>query len=406
MLADDKQQATAGARLAEARQGMGISQVEAADVLNLTQRTIAAIEADDYDNLPGWVYVSGYIRAYARMLGLDPDVLVASAAAKQKEVQGDPSQGFELATATKHTVNKMPVQLTFRQWVFVALVILAVVVIASVFDEIPRPQGEVVAAQQQAVVGTPPLVASQPQPSPQPSSDGLSIEQPEADMVAVESATEALDTNIENTTDALTAAAQDVNVAITDVSQAESAAAVLVDNASAPTGETAQTIAAQQTEQKAQAAQTEQKAETEQAERVEQIAAVNLDTATKIAAVAVELSSDEQLQQGDAASATANEYQVPYYGEDETGARKLTAVGVQRLRFEFSADCWMEIRDSADALLYADLGRAGEVRRFVGDGPFSLKLGFAEGVQVYFNAEAIDLAPYTRNQIARMELGQ
>ena len=394
MQADDKQQATVGARLAEARQALGISQVEAADVLNLTQRTIAAIESDDYDTLPGWVYVSGYIRAYARMLGLEPDALVASAAATQKETQGDPSQGYELAAAspaTRHTVNKMPIQLTFRQWLSVALLILAVAVIASVFDEIPRPQGEVVTAQQQTVEDTPPPVAPRPQPSPQPSSDGVAIEQPEADVVAAEVATEVLDANIENATDALTAAAQDVNVAIDDVSRAESAAAVLVDNASAPTGETVQTIAAEQTEQ---------------AEQAEQPVALSRDTATEINDVAELLSPDELLQQDDAASATASQYQVPYYGEDETGARKLTAVGVQRLRFEFSSDCWMEIRDSADTLLYADLGRAGEVRRFVGDGPFTLKLGFAEGVQVYFNAEAIDLAPYTRNQIARMELGQ
>ena len=51
-------------------------------------------------------------------------------------------------------------------------------------------------------------------------------------------------------------------------------------------------------------------------------------------------------------------------------------------------------------------GRAGEVRRFVGTGPFALKLGFADGVQVFFDAEEVDLAPFTRNQMARLELGQ
>jgi cytoskeleton protein RodZ len=76
------------------------------------------------------------------------------------------------------------------------------------------------------------------------------------------------------------------------------------------------------------------------------------------------------------------------------------------LRLEFAADCWIEIRGTDDNLLYADLGRAGQVRRFVGDGPFALKLGFSEGVRLYFNAEPIDLAPHTRNQMARLELGQ
>ena len=46
---DDEQQTTVGATLAAGREALGITQTEAADVLNLTQRTIAALEADDYD---------------------------------------------------------------------------------------------------------------------------------------------------------------------------------------------------------------------------------------------------------------------------------------------------------------------------------------------------------------------
>ena len=82
---DDKQQTTVGASLAAGREALGITQTEAADVLNLTQGTIVALEADDYVNLPGWVYASGYIRAYARMLGLDADDLVARSSAMRQE---------------------------------------------------------------------------------------------------------------------------------------------------------------------------------------------------------------------------------------------------------------------------------------------------------------------------------
>ena len=120
-------------------------------------------------------------------------------------------------------------------------------------------------------------------------------------------------------------------------------------------------------------------------------------TATNLLASSTQESPDLEI---------ANEYQVPYFGEDASGARKLSPEGDQQLRFEFAADCWIEIRDSADNLVYADLGRAGEVRRFVGAGPFALKLGFADGVQVFFDAQEIDLAPFTRNQMARLELGQ
>ena len=76
MQPDSQDKPTVGATLATAREAMGISPIEAADLLNLTQRTIEALEADDYQSLPGRVYVNGYVRAYAKMLGLDADDLI------------------------------------------------------------------------------------------------------------------------------------------------------------------------------------------------------------------------------------------------------------------------------------------------------------------------------------------
>jgi cytoskeleton protein RodZ len=106
------------------------------------------------------------------------------------------------------------------------------------------------------------------------------------------------------------------------------------------------------------------------------------------------------------AAVIENEFEVPYFGEDESGARKLSLAGDDQLRFEFAADCWVEIRSADDVLLYADLGRAGQVRRFVGAGPFKLKIGFADGIKLFFDSQEVDLAPYTRDQIARLDLGE
>ena len=128
--------------------------------------------------------------------------------------------------------------------------------------------------------------------------------------------------------------------------------------------------------------------------------------ATDAAAVAdAETAVEDSSKAVGAEEAAAEDFTVPYYGEDESGARKLSLAGDEQLRFEFAADCWIEIRGADDVLLYADLGRAGEVRRFVGVGPFKLKIGFAEGVKLFFDAQEVDLAPYTRNQMARLELG-
>ena len=64
-----------GQELAFAREAKGMSQEQIADILNLTLANVIALENDDYESLPGWTYVSGYLRAYARLLGLDSDSL-------------------------------------------------------------------------------------------------------------------------------------------------------------------------------------------------------------------------------------------------------------------------------------------------------------------------------------------
>lgn len=69
--------AGAGARLREARERRGISQAEVATQLHLNEQTIAALEQDDRSRLPAPIYVRGYARAYARLLGLDEEELLA-----------------------------------------------------------------------------------------------------------------------------------------------------------------------------------------------------------------------------------------------------------------------------------------------------------------------------------------
>ena len=57
-----------GQELAFAREAKGMSQEQIADILNLTLANVIALENDDYESLPGWTYVSGYLRAYALSL--------------------------------------------------------------------------------------------------------------------------------------------------------------------------------------------------------------------------------------------------------------------------------------------------------------------------------------------------
>jgi cytoskeleton protein RodZ len=70
--------ATTGARLAAARIALGLSVAEAAAQMRLAPRQVEALEADRYADLPGPVFVRGFLRNYARVLKLDPQPLLAA----------------------------------------------------------------------------------------------------------------------------------------------------------------------------------------------------------------------------------------------------------------------------------------------------------------------------------------
>ncbi|MFC7299344.1 helix-turn-helix domain-containing protein [Herminiimonas aquatilis] len=68
----------AGAQLAALREARGWTTAEIASQLNLANRQIQALEADNYAALPGMVIVRGFVRAYAKVLQTDPAPILAA----------------------------------------------------------------------------------------------------------------------------------------------------------------------------------------------------------------------------------------------------------------------------------------------------------------------------------------
>lgn len=67
-----------GPRLAAAREAKGLSAAEVASKLRLGVRQVEALEAEAFEQLPGEVFVRGFIRNYARFLEIDPEELLPS----------------------------------------------------------------------------------------------------------------------------------------------------------------------------------------------------------------------------------------------------------------------------------------------------------------------------------------
>lgn len=64
-----------GATLKEARRSLGASVADIAKALHLADEVVVALEEGQYERLPPRTYVVGYVRAYARQVGLNEEVL-------------------------------------------------------------------------------------------------------------------------------------------------------------------------------------------------------------------------------------------------------------------------------------------------------------------------------------------
>lgn len=82
---NENTQASVGQILREAREAQGITLDDVAMRLRLMHRQIAAMEADDFESMGQPVFARGFVRNYARLLGLAPEDLLA-------RMQGAPAE--------------------------------------------------------------------------------------------------------------------------------------------------------------------------------------------------------------------------------------------------------------------------------------------------------------------------
>jgi cytoskeletal protein RodZ len=66
-----------GQRLKREREMRGVSLDEIAQATKIGTRSLRALEDEDFDRLPGGIFNKGFVRAYARFLGIDEEQAVA-----------------------------------------------------------------------------------------------------------------------------------------------------------------------------------------------------------------------------------------------------------------------------------------------------------------------------------------
>ncbi|HEY5775483.1 MAG TPA: RodZ domain-containing protein [Xanthomonadales bacterium] len=76
--------------------------------------------------------------------------------------------------------------------------------------------------------------------------------------------------------------------------------------------------------------------------------------------------------------------------------------GESRLQIHVSADSWVEITDASGQQLEMDLLRGGSDRDYHGQAPFRILFGRASAVRLSMDGEAVDLTPFTREDVAQL----
>ena len=110
-----------GETLRQARESNGWSLAEVAHKLNLTVTSLSNLEAGAFDKLPGHTFARGYIRAYAKLLGMDQTVLVQ---------QFDQFTGSDAQGSNVHSLGRIeePVRVSHTILRIVSLLLLIAVI--------------------------------------------------------------------------------------------------------------------------------------------------------------------------------------------------------------------------------------------------------------------------------------
>ncbi|NIE74652.1 helix-turn-helix domain-containing protein [Pantoea sp. Ap-967] len=97
---------------------------------------------------------------------------------------------------------------------------------------------------------------------------------------------------------------------------------------------------------------------------------------------------------------------VPAVAAAEPAAPVAVPAGSAKVAIQFTADCWTQVSDGNGKVLFSAIKRKGDSLELTGKPPFAVRLGFARGAQVSYNGQAVDVAPFTSGETARLKLGQ
>lgn len=349
---------TLGSVLKTAREQMGLSIAETAVKLHLRPGIVENLEADDFSNIASSTYVRGYVKNYARMLGVDNTLIEACLARQVPYVTQPAMQSFSRKTTYQARDTKL-------KWLsfFIVIVLLGLFVLwwmqrttLVTHVDISKPTAEELAAANQTLPGDVLLTETD-------ASARLS-------EIAVNGSM-ATDGPVKDT-DASTI---DPNISDMAAMEAGQVSANSTVNASEPNNPQSASGAVQT------AGVTAQNTLSTQNSSATNAAAQNVPTASAPVNSATPVASSEQT--------------MP------------VVAGQSNINIQLTGDCWINIVDAKGKAIVDGVRGAGATIQASGVPPFKVILGAPTVVSSFtVDGKAISLAEFPKGRVARLTIPQ
>ena len=326
--------ANPGETLRQARENKGWSTAQVAGQLNLTENALRQLEQGSFDQLPGHTFARGYIRAYAKLLGMDQAQMVTAF----DQYTGTDASGSNVQALGR--VVGEPVRLSRNLLRLFSLALLAVLIGFGYFwwqERSARP----------AETGSLNMEHVEVE-----SADGTTeihtLDEPEDQAVAEDQA---------NTPPVPSEPAGDSGTAEAPAEGTPPATAAPVAPGTPAVPEAAQ-------------------------------------------APAPAVPAPAQPPAAQQPAVPAN----PAAPAEAPAAPVVAAAGQGVVKVQFTADCWTQVTDADGKVILEGLKRKGDSLEVAAKAPVQLRLGFAQGAQVSYNGQPVEVTP-ARGGTARLKLG-
>jgi cytoskeleton protein RodZ len=367
-----------GRLLRAARESAGIALRDVAAQMHLDESMMTALESDAFGELPAPTFVRGYLRGYARLLGVPVGPVME---AYDREGFAPPDLVADIAEKPQAQSGDFPVRVT----TYVVVLVLAALVVAwwhnQGFDEpVAIAPAPVAAPDTTSATRTADATGAATTPPPSPPATGP------AEPGTSPAAPDARPQTQSGPPVAASKAPDGPGVARPDT-----AAPAATGGTSSAGGERAAERRAQNVLSEAERVLERTRSELDAAARAPQRARERADAPGTGPAPPPASATGAATDPGTASAPPAD---------------PAASSGTARLRVRFPEEAWVEIYDRNGQRLFYNLVTPGRELDLQGPPPLRVLLGRTRGVQVEYNGEPVDLAPHTDRGVARFTLGE